>query len=540
MVINRIENSGFETGILTPWTSVNGFITTTFSHTGIYAVQLPSVTGSTLTQTISVNEGESFEVLASLAKTSALPSPAVTITVDYYDASFLLLGSGLLVNVLSDGVPEVTAATWLTVYETTEVVPPGTAFATITLSVAASVGTADIVVDDVSMITIGALFVPSGPPGPTGPTGATGATGPTGATGVTGPTGETGATGPTGATGVTGPTGETGATGPTGATGATGATGETGATGPTGATGATGPTGETGATGPTGATGVTGPTGETGATGPTGATGVTGPTGETGATGPTGATGVTGPTGETGATGPTGATGATGATGETGATGPTGATGATGPTGATGATGPTGATGVTGPTGATGATGPTGATGVTGPTGETGATGPTGATGVTGPTGATGVTGPTGATGVTGPTGTSVTANSMSAVNTAGGVVAVILGGTAVPLTGTQSLDGFVANGTSTLFTVPVTGRYYVTYRINLTAGLLAGAQAVAGGAPIPGTVISPVLTLSSFEADVITTLTAGTTIGLQLFGVVAAATLQAGVGASLVAIRVD
>lgn len=103
MVINRIENSGFETGALAPWTSVNGFLTTTFSHTGIYSVQLPALTGSTLSQSISINEGESFEVLVSLAKTSVLPSPAVTITVNYYDASFVFLGSGLLVNVLPEG-----------------------------------------------------------------------------------------------------------------------------------------------------------------------------------------------------------------------------------------------------------------------------------------------------------------------------------------------------------------------------------------------------------------------------------------------------
>ena len=128
----------------------------------------------------------------------------------------------------------------------------------------------------------------------------------------------------------------------------------------------------------------------------------------------------------------------------------------------------------------------------------------------------------------------------MSAVNTAGGILAVILGGTPVPLPGVQSLDAFVANGTSTLFTVPTTGRYYITYRINLTVGLLTGAQVVVGGVPVPGTIISPVLTLSSFEADVITTLTAGTTIGLQLFGVAAVATLQAGVGASLTVIRVE
>nr|WP_245697834.1 hypothetical protein [Paenibacillus oryzae] len=128
----------------------------------------------------------------------------------------------------------------------------------------------------------------------------------------------------------------------------------------------------------------------------------------------------------------------------------------------------------------------------------------------------------------------------MSAVNTTGGAIAVVLGGTAIPLADVQSLDGFTANGTSTLFTVPVTGTYYVTYRINLTAGVLTGAQVVVNGTGVAGSIVSPALTLSSFEGNVITALTAGSTIGIQLFGVIAAATLQGGVGASLIVIRLS
>ncbi|WP_407705144.1 BclA C-terminal domain-containing protein, partial [Terribacillus saccharophilus] len=269
------------------------------------------------------------------------------------------------------------------------------------------------------------------------------------------------------------------------------------------------------------ATGIAGPTG------PSGATGVAGPTG------PAGATGVAGPTGPAGATGVAGPTGAAGATGVAGPTGPAGTTGIAGPTGAAGATG------IAGPTG------PAGTTGIAGPTGVAGPTGPAGATGIAGPTGAvgpTGVPGITGSTGLTGATGTGVTDSSMYAANTSGSVIAVLLGGTNIPLPNAQNLDGFVYNGGAATFTVPATGRYYITYQINVTAALLISSRIVVNGAQVAGTVVSPAVSISSYYGEVITNLTAGNTVALQLFGLVGTATLNGGgsTGASLTIIRLS
>ncbi|ERH59070.1 MULTISPECIES: BclA C-terminal domain-containing protein [Bacillus amyloliquefaciens group] len=275
------------------------------------------------------------------------------------------------------------------------------------------------------------------------------------------------------------------------------------------------------------------------------AAGITGATGGTGPTGFTGATGVTGPTGFTGATGGTGPTGSTGATGDTGPTGFTGATGGTGPTGITGATGDAGPTGSTGATGVTGPTGSTGAIGETGPTGFTGATGVTGPTGITGATGDTGPTGSTGATGGTGPTGstgTSLTATSGYASNTGGGVVAVIVGGTTISLPNEQNLSADItANAANTVFTVAPAGRYYISYHINLTAGLLVSSRILINGTPPASSIIAPVASLANFNNSFIVTLPAGSTIQLQLFGLLGAATLLGGsVGAALNIIRLS
>lgn len=309
-----------------------------------------------------------------------------------------------------------------------------------------------------------------------------------------------------------------------------GITGATGLTGITGETGPTGLAGETGATGPTGLAGETGSTGPTGLQGTTGITGPTGLAGETGATGPTGLTGIIGETGPTGLAG------------ETGVTGPTGLAGAAGVTGPTGLTGETGVTGPTGLAGETGSTGPTGLAGATGNTGSTGLTGSTGPTGITGETGVTGPTGLSGATGITGATGTGVTDNSMFAANTIGSVIAVLLGGTNIPLPSAQNLDGFIYNGGAANFTVPAAGRYYISYQINVTAALLISSRIVVNGAQVAGSVVSPAVSISNYQGEVITNLTAGDTVALQLFGLVGTATLNGGgsTGASLTIIRLS
>ena len=204
--------------------------------------------------------------------------------------------------------------------------------------------------------------------------------------------------------------------------------------------------------------------------------------------------------------------------------------------------GPTGPTGITGATGPTGPTGITGATGPTGPTGITGATGPTGPTGITGATGPTGSTGATGATGPTGPTGVSVTATYAFANNTSGGAISVLLGGTNVPLPNNQNIGpGITVSGGNTVFTVASAGNYYISYTINITASLLVSSRITVNGSPLAGTINSPLVATTSFSATIITTLAAGDAISLQLFGILAVATLSTTTpGAVLTIIRLS
>ena len=143
-----------------------------------------------------------------------------------------------------------------------------------------------------------------------------------------------------------------------------------------------------------------------------------------------------------------------------------------------------------------------------------------------------------GPTGPTGPTGTSTTANSMNATNTAGSTIAVVVGGTTVPLPNNQVLDGFTVNGANEVFTVPATGTYMVTYRVSTTAALLMSSRVLRNGTALSGSTFSPIASIGTFTATTFATLTAGDTLQLQLFGLLGAAVLQGGNGATLTVIR--
>lgn len=243
--------------------------------------------------------------------------------------------------------------------------------------------------------------------------------------------------------------------------------------------------------------------------------------------------GIQGPTGATGATGAAGPTGPTGATGA-GVAGPTGPTGPTGANGSTGATGATGSAGPPGATGAAGVTGPTGATGATGATGTTGATGPTGSTGSTGLTGSAGPTGPTGPTGATGPAGTGGLLSYASAHNDTNSVIAVVLGGTSVPLPSSQTLFGVMADGSNTTFTVANAGVYKLSYCLRTTSELLVSTRLLINGVPLAGSMNTPATAQSRNCRSTLATLSAGSTIQLQFFGLLGAAVLESSGGADL------
>jgi hypothetical protein len=156
-----------------------------------------------------------------------------------------------------------------------------------------------------------------------------------------------------------------------------------------------------------------------------------------------------------------------------------------------------------------------------------------------GATGPQGPVGPEGPQGPPGPAGEVVTDDSMYAANTTGATIAVVLGGTQIPLPSLQNLDGFTANGANTGFTVTETGRYFITYSIDLTAGVLVGSSVTVNGVSVPASQISPILG-TEYSTSFIVNLTAGDVIALQLEGLLGAAILSTGAGTALTVIRLS
>lgn len=252
---------------------------------------------------------------------------------------------------------------------------------------------------------------------------------------------------------------------------------------------------------------------------------------------PSGAQGPAGPAGPTGLMGPAGAAGAQGPVGPMGLTGLQGPIGPIGPQGLMGLPGAAGETGPQGPAGPTGAAGAKGDTGDAGPAGPAG---PAGAKGDTGDAGPAGPAGPKGDTGDTGPAGTGVTGASASASNS-GGTVAVVLGGTSIPLPNSQNIGtGISVNGISTVFTVANAGRYRISYAFRFTASMLVSSRILINGTPESALIDAPSLSTPRLSGDAIVSLAAGATVEPQLYGLIGAVVLQNGAGAGLVIERVS
>ena len=63
---------------------------------------------------------------------------------------------------------------------------------------------------------------------------------------------------------------------------------------------------------------------------------------------------------------------------------------------------------------------------------------------------------------------------------------------------------GITINGGNDTFTIANAGRYYITYQINLTAGLLVSSRLQIIGAANLASTISPAVSLSFFNNDII------------------------------------
>lgn len=163
-----IINGGFETGAFPPWIPYDAAITFDYKHSGFFSAILDAeAEDSFIFQVVPITPGERYVFWVSLSKIGPEPNPLVNVLIAYFDARFNLLGRGLLLSAYPDSLPNVEKNTWLELYETTEITPPGAAYAIVLIDIVVETGTADVVVDDISLL----VAEGTGPAGPAGPAG---------------------------------------------------------------------------------------------------------------------------------------------------------------------------------------------------------------------------------------------------------------------------------------------------------------------------------------------------------------------------------
>ena len=120
----------------------------------------------------------------------------------------------------------------------------------------------------------------------------------------------------------------------------------------------------------------------------------------------------------------------------------------------------------------------------------------------------------------------------LSVQNQAGSTIAVILLGTAIPLTTVNYNNGFTANAANTQFTVLNSGVYRISYKINVTAAALLSASVYKNGTAIPALDQVAAVSLSSYACEAIINLNQDDVLQLTFYGLIGAAVLASGVGA--------
>lgn len=160
--------------------------------------------------------------------------------------------------------------------------------------------------------------------------------------------------------------------------------------------------------------------------------------------------------------------------------------------------------------------------------------------GLTGPQGITGTQGITGLQGIQGIQGPAGQVGYCFLNNSSAAVIAVVLGGTYIPLPDNQSFGSGLCtiNGSNTDITLSETGTYVISTNVIVTTDLLMSTQVLLNGIPLQPQ-FTPIVATDSYPLTVVINATAGDIVSLQAFGLLGAVTLIGGNGASMTILKV-
>ncbi len=119
------------------------------------------------------------------------------------------------------------------------------------------------------------------------------------------------------------------------------------------------------------------------------------------------------------------------------------------------------------------------------------------------------------------------------------GGIAVTLAGTDVPFPHAQILPaGFFINGANTIITVAEAGRYQITYHLNMAVTMGVSSQVMVNGSTLPGSLSVAGGSQTGLHSSVIVNLAAGSTISVQLGGMISYVTFAGHPNLSIVKLQ--
>ncbi|MEH6937441.1 hypothetical protein V7056_06185 [Bacillus sp. JJ664] len=120
-------------------------------------------------------------------------------------------------------------------------------------------------------------------------------------------------------------------------------------------------------------------------------------------------------------------------------------------------------------------------------------------------------------------------------ITNSGGVIAVLNEGTDATFSSFQNIgEEITINETNDRLTVEHPGNYLIIYSVNTTTETTLSTRLLVNRRPVDATTITPVISRTQYNNQIILPLETGDTISLQLFGIVGLATLGTGAGATL------
>lgn len=151
IIRNRIANSGFEQGLF-QWATQDVTILTDPTNEGFATALLKGgAANASLIQSVTAEQGDTFELLLSAARDSIGTTPTVSVSIAYYSETNAFLGNGLLENIR---LPNAAVQEYQTIYGITSPAPANTARAQLTIVRLAATGTAAILLDQVVLTQI--------------------------------------------------------------------------------------------------------------------------------------------------------------------------------------------------------------------------------------------------------------------------------------------------------------------------------------------------------------------------------------------------